>query len=113
MPLPPNCSFTIAIELKDKVDPPIGHPQPWIAAQPGLQPKDSSAGKVSTDGDENSSAENGDEARRESGRGKDLGGVRTTPVRSVEAGEFVMEMWIEEGKGKEDSIVEIGGTDQS
>lgn len=34
-------------------------------------------------------------------RGSDLGGVRTTPVRTVEAGEFVMEMWVEEGRGKE------------
>ena len=34
------------------------------------------------------------------GRGSDLGGVRTTPVRTVEAGEFVMEMWVEEGRGK-------------
>ena len=35
------------------------------------------------------------------GRGSSLGGVKTTPVRTVETGEFVMEMWIEEGKGKE------------
>lgn len=32
--------------------------------------------------------------------GKDLGGVRTTPVRSLEAGAFVMEVWVEEGRGK-------------
>ena len=32
--------------------------------------------------------------------GSDLGGVKTTPVRAVEAGEFVLEMWIEEARGK-------------
>lgn len=46
----------------------------------------------------------GDGAEDDGGRwerGSDLGGVRTTPVRTVEAGEFVMEMWVEEGRGKE------------
>ena len=33
-------------------------------------------------------------------KGKDLGGVKTTPVRSLEAGAFVMEVWVEEGTGK-------------
>ena len=37
----------------------------------------------------------------EVGRGSDLGGVKTTPVRTVEAGEFLLEMWVEEGRGKE------------
>jgi len=32
--------------------------------------------------------------------GKDLGGVKSTAVRAVEAGEFVMEAWIEEGAAK-------------
>jgi len=27
--------------------------------------------------------------------------VRSTPIRAVEAGEFVLEMWIEEGKAKQ------------
>lgn len=48
----------------------------------------------------------------EGGRGSDLGGVRTTPVRTVEAGEFVMEMWIEEGRGKEGlQVAESQGTE--
>lgn len=33
-------------------------------------------------------------------KGKDLGGVKTTPVRSLEAGAFRMEVWVEEGRGK-------------
>ena len=70
---------------------PIGHPQPWIAAEPGLQ-KERERGEE----DEGGSAEG-----RKTGRG--VGGVRTTPVRSLEAGAFVMEVWVEEGKGKFDA----------
>jgi mitotic spindle assembly checkpoint protein MAD2B len=33
-------------------------------------------------------------------KGSDLGGVKSFPVRLVEAGAFVLEMWIEEGKAK-------------
>ncbi len=97
-PLPENCSFTVCIELKDEVgiDPPIGHPQPWIPAQPSLQPAKKEerepVGEDATGG--------GDSVGRETRRGSDLGGVRTTPIRSIEAGEFVMEMWIEEGRSK-------------
>lgn len=32
--------------------------------------------------------------------GRDLGGAKSTPVRLVEAGEFILETWIEEGKAK-------------
>ena len=38
--------------------------------------------------------------------GSDLGGVKSVPVRSVEAGEFILESWIEEGKAKHDQIRE-------
>ena len=41
----------------------------------------------------------------ESGRvGSDLGGVKSIPVRLVDAGAFVLEMWIEEGRAKQDEI---------
>jgi mitotic spindle assembly checkpoint protein MAD2B len=33
--------------------------------------------------------------------GSDLGGIKTVPVRAVEAGEFILETWIEEGKAKQ------------
>ena len=93
-PLPENCSFNICMELRDEahVDPPIRHPQPWIPVQPSLQ----KTGRKATVRDEE------DEEEREKGinEGEDLGGVKVTPVRSVEAGVFRFETWIEEGKGK-------------
>jgi len=84
-PLPRDCSFTVAIELRDEqgVEAPIGNPQPWVAAEPGLQREREGGG----DGERGKS-------------GKDVGGVKTTPVRSLEAGAFVMEVWVEEGRGK-------------
>ncbi|KAI9821852.1 MAG: hypothetical protein M1827_002434 [Pycnora praestabilis] len=88
--LPENCSFTVCIELKHKVDPPIGHPQSWIPAQPNLQPANNGKEK-----------EEKDKRRKlDSDKGTALGGVNITPVRSVEAGDFLLEMWIEEGKAK-------------
>jgi mitotic spindle assembly checkpoint protein MAD2B len=82
-PILEGCTFTVAIELKDAADPPIGHPQPWIPVQPNLQtqvPKSQTSPRRS---------------------GNDLGAVLTTPVRSVDAGEMIFEMWIEEGAAKE------------
>ncbi|MCJ1299821.1 hypothetical protein MMC08_002615 [Hypocenomyce scalaris] len=95
-PLPPHCSFTLAVELREQALAPIGHPQPWIPAQPGLQPNLHSGPDNMGDG-VTQMERKGDRQ----GRGSSLGGVKTTPVRTVETGEFVMEMWIEEGKGKE------------
>jgi mitotic spindle assembly checkpoint protein MAD2B len=43
--------------------------------------------------------------KREIGRaGSDLGGVKSVPVRLVEAGAFVLETWIEEGRAKQGDI---------
>jgi mitotic spindle assembly checkpoint protein MAD2B len=36
--------------------------------------------------------------------GSDLGGVKSTPVRLVEAGEFILETWVEEGRAKYQKI---------
>jgi mitotic spindle assembly checkpoint protein MAD2B len=90
VPLPPNCSFNISMELKDEgdVDPPIGHPQPWIPVQPSLQKTGRKGAQLSGE---------------VGGEGQDLGGVRVTPVRTVEAGVFKFETWIEEGKAKFDN----------
>lgn len=93
--LPRNCSFNISMELKDEgdVDPPIQHPQPWIPVQPSLQ----KTGRKATARDED------EEAEVEKGRkdeGNDLGGVKVTPIRTVEAGVFRFETWVEEGKAK-------------
>jgi mitotic spindle assembly checkpoint protein MAD2B len=93
-PLPPNCSFNISLELKDEpdIDPPVRHPQPWIPVQPSLQ----KTGRKATVRDED------DEKKVEEGRkeGQDLGGVKFTPIRSVEIGVFRFETWVEEGKAK-------------
>lgn len=103
LPLPEDCSFTVAIEMReeDEVEAPISKEARWIAAEPGLQRDRQSNGKgKSTIGIENLLGENG------SKKGKDLGGVRTVPVRSLEAGAFAMEVWVEEGKGKFKASVE-------
>lgn len=96
-PLPPNCSFNISMELKDEgdIDPPIGHPQPWIPVQPSLQ----KTGRKTTsrDKDEEEEIEPGRRAGKE---GVDLGGAKVTPIRSVQAGVFRFETWIEEGRAK-------------
>jgi mitotic spindle assembly checkpoint protein MAD2B len=96
-PLPSKCSFNISMELKDEadVDPPIRHPQPWIPVQPSLQ----KTGRKATvrDEEEEEEVEKGNKTE-----GGDLGGVRVTPIRSVEAGVFRFETWVEEGKAKFD-----------
>lgn len=87
-PLPKDCSFNISMELKDdpEIDPPIGHPQPWIPVQESLQ-------KTGRKGSRREDTDNPEE-------GEDLGGAQITPVRSVIAGVFRFEAWIEEGKAK-------------
>ena len=56
-----------------------------MAAEPGLQKQRKG---------------NKSEAHAGATKGKYLGGVKTTPIRNVESGAFVMEMWVEEGRGK-------------
>ncbi|KAG9202891.1 hypothetical protein G6514_003914 [Epicoccum nigrum] len=93
-PLPEKCSFNIAMELKDEadVDPPIRHPQAWIPVQPSLQ-------KTGRKPIRHAAVEDEDEEglTQES---KDLGGIRFTPIRTVEAGTFRFETWVEEGRAK-------------
>jgi len=96
-PLPPTCSFNISMELKDEgdIDPPIGHPQPWVPVQPSLQ---KTGRKVTIRNEENEeTVEPGQQKNKE---GFDLGGVRVTPIRSVEAGVLRFETWVEEGRAK-------------
>jgi len=93
---PQSCTFTLCLELKEEGEPPIGHPQPWIPAEKPLQrtilhPKD---------GEEEPVGQREKEGGRVMERGRALGGVRTTPVRTVDSGEMIFEMWIEEGKAK-------------
>ncbi|KAI1143116.1 DNA-binding protein [Hypoxylon sp. FL0543] len=77
-PLPEGCTFTIAVELRDEGEAPIGHPQPWIPTQSNLQTK----------------------SKERDTPGQDVGGAKTTPLRSVEAGPLFFECWVEEGKAK-------------
>lgn len=85
-PLPKNCSFNISMELKDdpEADPPLGHPHSWIPAQGSLQ----KTGR---------NAKTKDNGRAE---GQDLGRVKVTPIRAVEAGVLRFDTWVEEGKAK-------------
>ena len=57
----------------------VQHPQAWLPSEPSLQ-----------------TGEKNDSERV----GSDLGGVKSVPIRAVEAGEFILETWIEEGKAK-------------
>lgn len=71
-PLPQGCTFTVAIELKPEGNAPIGHPQPWMPAQP-----------VASDDSKEAAPK-----------------ITTTPVRKVQAGDMIFETWIEEGEDK-------------
>lgn len=81
-PLPEGCSFTVAVELREQGLAPIGYPQHWIPSQPNLQPQS--------------------KGRREAG--EDMGGAKTMPLRSVEAGPLFFECWVEEGKAKMEAM---------
>lgn len=95
--LPPSCSFNISMELKDEadVDPPIKHSQPWIPVQPSLQ----KTGRKVTARDE-SEEEEIEKGKGKHKEGEDLGGLKVTPIRTVEAGVFRFETWVEEGSAK-------------
>lgn len=77
--LPEGCTFTVAFELREEAQAPIGHPQPWIPSQPSLQPV----------------------SRTRSQKGHDVGGAKTTPIRAIEAGPLFLECWVEEGAAKD------------
>ncbi|KAK9771245.1 putative HORMA domain-containing protein [Seiridium cardinale] len=76
--LPEECTFTVAVELKDNGKAPIGYPQHWIPSEPNLQTKSQHTPEP----------------------GKDVGGAKTTPIRSVTAGPLWFECWVEEGEAK-------------
>jgi mitotic spindle assembly checkpoint protein MAD2B len=107
-PLPDKCSFNIAMELKAEadVDPPIGHPQAWIPVQPSLQKTGRKAFRHATVEDEGTdgSTQESNEMEDKRKRGEDLGGLRFTPIRTVEAGTFRFETWVEEGRAKFEDV---------
>lgn len=78
--LPEGCSFTVAVELRDESEAPIGYPQSWIPSEPNLQTS----------------------SKDQPMSGDDVGGAKTRPIRSVEVGPLFFECWVEEGKAKDD-----------
>lgn len=98
-PLPEDCSFTLAIELRDEdgVEAPLGRAGSWVAAEPGLQRERKGRDRMQEEDIDQFPG---------SKKGRDLGGVKTTPVRSLEAGAFRMEVWVEEGRRKFQAQVE-------
>lgn len=77
--------------------------QPWIVAEPKIQKEQQRAQRrrAATRGQggvEEAAAAAAEEDK--DGAGEGLSSARTTPIRSLDAGAFVMEMWVEEGKGK-------------
>ena len=88
-PLPANCSFTVCIELKTDGEAPIAQSStPWIPSQPPMQP----------------AAKGENQGMSDAATGKDFGGIKTIPVRTLEAGAFLLEVWVEEGKAKANSL---------
>lgn len=108
-PLPDKCSFNICMELKDEadVDPPMGHPQAWIPVQPSLQKTGRKTMRHARVDEENeASTQESVESEDKRKRGQDLGGLRFTPIRTVEAGTFRFETWVEEGRAKFEDLGE-------
>lgn len=105
-----RCTYTMSVELKEDSEPPIGHPQAWVPCEKGLQRRVVHGEELEGEGGDG--GQSGErlggkgkgrmvkEGGRTVERGRELGGVRTTPVRTVDQGEMVFEMWIEEGRGK-------------
>ena len=90
---------------------------PWIPARPSLQKPSGkeadNAVRINRQRDTTGAVEAGDRnddtGAKASEKGKHLGGVKTTPVRAVEAGPFIMEVWVEEGKDK-DEVIDKGSS---
>ncbi|RFU75912.1 horma domain-containing [Trichoderma arundinaceum] len=73
--LPSGCTFTLALELREEAEAPIGHPQPWIPSESHLQPP----------------------TKQKPYQGESRGGVATRPIRSVRADPLFFECWLEQG----------------
>lgn len=93
-PIISGCTFTLAVELRDKADPPVGHPQPWIPARPGIKFSRSSttpslSQKSPSDADTLSAASETQDSSR------------TVPLRALDAQGIMLEVWAEEGIAKQ------------
>ncbi|KAM6485772.1 DNA-binding protein [Trichoderma sp. SZMC 28011] len=85
--LPPGCTFTLALELRDEAEAPIGYPQPWIPSEGPLQPP----------------------TAEKPHQGESLRGVATKPVRSVRADPLFFECWLEQGPEDAEGISSSSG----
>lgn len=80
----------------------MGNGQPWIVSEPavqadGVQRLQQQQRRRKDDRDDEIEEE---EKTGGEGVGRGLKAVRSMPVRSLADGEFVLEVWVEEGKGK-------------
>ncbi|KAL7804723.1 zeta subunit of DNA polymerase [Trichoderma aethiopicum] len=73
--LPQGCTFTLAVELREDAEAPIGHPQLWIPSEAHLQPP----------------------TKEKPDQGEALRGAATKPIRSVRAKPLFFECWLEKG----------------
>ncbi len=87
----PECSFTLAIEVKDKADRPVGRIEKeerrWVVAEPDSF-LDNTPHAIPT--------AQGQQPRQD----LDKALPKTHPVRRLEAGELRMEVWVEEAAAK-------------
>ena len=120
-PLPDGCTFTVAVELRDEADAPIGVRDFLLAfffASRTLLRDDAADGGGSgwlrrkripctDDGRQHpqpwipSQPNLQPASDRRPTSGRDVGGAGTTSIRSMEAGPLFLECWVEEGKAKE------------
>ncbi|KAL6872812.1 hypothetical protein J3F83DRAFT_731080 [Trichoderma novae-zelandiae] len=80
--LPQGCTFTLALELREDAEAPIGHPQHWIPSEAHLQPP----------------------TKEQPQQGEALRGSTTKPIRSVRANPLFFECWLEQGLESPDDV---------
>ncbi|KAF7865572.1 uncharacterized protein EAF02_009995 [Botrytis sinoallii] len=100
---PEECTWGVVMEMKENEgegNAPIGHPQRWEPAVAELQIPTEGATDIKGKG---KARDDESKTRKESRVGKARGGIKSTAIRAVEVGDFIMEAWIEEGKAKFES----------
>jgi len=102
--LPEGCTYTLAVELREGAEAPIGgteKEQAWVVGDVSIQRPEPEEGSYA-----DRAVERGGNDRKKRKRGEDLGGKRTNAIKLVEVGEFWMEMWVEESQAKLDFEME-------
>jgi mitotic spindle assembly checkpoint protein MAD2B len=118
-PLPPDEEYTptLHIVLRNDADAPVGvarEEQVWIAAEPGKLDLSTSGSREAGLSKDSYNAHHGsptttDTSRKQGKRRKTSGSRRakTLPVRTVDAGEMKLEVWVEEATGKFEELDRI------